>query len=201
MAHIRPYRGKWRAEVERNGQRVSKLVETEEDARLWAKYAVAALDAQASRYRPSDRLTVAGPELVTLVPKTVLDACREIPHTQHVVMAAAIPMSKASGIYFLFRAGSVVYVGQSVDVLHRIARHRREGKAFDAFAYMECDPSELDRLETLYIKAFVPEENLTFGNHRGQKPLLGTRRKEPQSEAKAGSSESMLEPRQGSQPA
>lgn len=191
MAYIRPFRGKWRAEVERLGQRVSKVVDTEEEARLWATFAETQIDAQKLRYKPRDRLAMAGPDLVTIVPKTVLDACREIPHTQHAILQAAIPTSKASGIYFLLRNGSVVYVGQSVDVLHRIARHRREGKVFDGFAYMECEQSELDRLETLYIKSFVPEENLTFGNHRGQTPRLGTRMRGPRTAAKGDSSASM----------
>lgn len=190
MAYIRPLKGKWRAEVERHGQRVSKVVDTEDEAKLWATQAEAKLDAQTLRYKPRDRLALAGPDLVTMVPRCVLDACREIPHSQNAVLEAAIPTARASGVYFLIREGEVVYVGQSVDVLHRIARHRREGKRFDAFSYIECDSAEMDRLETLYIKSFVPEENLSFGNHRGPGLRLGTRTRAPRSAA-TGDSEAL----------
>lgn len=193
MAYIRPYRGKWRAEIEKHGQRLSKLVASEQDAKLWAQATEARLDAESSRYRRGS-LVANGPDIVTLVPRCVLDASREIPHSQAIVLAAAIPMILASGIYFLLRKGEVIYVGQSVDVLHRIARHRREGRTFDAFSYMECDPEDLDRLETLYIKAFVPVENLTFGNHREPGRHLGARKRGSRAEAKADSSALMSEP-------
>jgi hypothetical protein len=99
----------------------------------------------------------------------VLDACRQLPHSKIDVLEAAIPTAKASGVYFLIRDREVVYVGQSRDVLHRVARHRRDGKAFDAFSYIECDLKDMDRLEVLYIKAFVPPENVSFGNLRERK--------------------------------
>lgn len=187
MAYIRPFRGKWRAEVDRHGQRVSKVVDTEEEAKLWAEFTKSRLDASAGRYKPRDRLAMAGPDLVTIVPKTVLDACRELPHSQHAILEASIPTTRASGIYFLLRGPDVVYVGQSVDVLHRIARHRREGKKFDAFSYLECDPSELDRLEWLYIKAFVPEENQSMGNRLERKRHPGTGTLAPLVSATGGS--------------
>jgi hypothetical protein len=167
MAYIRPFRGKWRAEVQKLGQRVSKVTDTEDEARMWAQHAEAELDSGAKRYKARELLVVNGADLVTMVPRVVLDASRMIPHRQTDVLAAAIPMTLASGIYFLIRGGEVVYVGQSVDVLHRIARHRREGKVFDSFSYMECDPHQMDRLESLYIKAFVPEENLSLGARQG----------------------------------
>jgi hypothetical protein len=175
MASIRPYQGKWRAEIERHGTRKSKLCETEAEARLWAAHAEDQLDAQKRRYAPRDQFAMAGPNLVTVVPRCVLEACREIPHRQSDVLANAIPVRLGSAVYFLMSKGEVIYVGQSNDVLSRLARHRREGKQFDAFACIECKPEEMDRLETLYIKAFVPEENLTFGNHRA--PGLSPRTK------------------------
>jgi hypothetical protein len=170
MAHIRKHGEKFRAEVQKHGQRVTKVLDTMADVRLWVEHTEAALDAQCVRHEP--RLVPNGPDLVTMVPKQVLDACRQVPHNHIAILEAAIPTSKASGVYFLIRGGEVAYVGQSVDVLHRIARHRREGKLFDAFSYIECDRDDMDRLETLYIKALVPLENLSFGNHREQRPRL-----------------------------
>ena len=164
MAYIREFRGKWRVEVQKHGQRVSKVTETKEDAELWADHIESKLDAQTIRYTP--RLVRNGPDLVTMVPRLVMEACRDVPYDHNAILEAAIPTAKPSGVYFLIRNGEVVYTGQSVDVLHRIARHRREGKVFDAFSYIECEREEMDRLESLYIRALVPLENLSFGNHR-----------------------------------
>jgi hypothetical protein len=176
MAHIKQLpNGKWRAQIEKYGQRPSKVVDTEPEAHIWAAHMEALLEAKAKRYKPKDALAIAGPDLVTMVPKRVLDACREIPHRQVDILEAAIPLRRNSAVYFLLRDGDVIYVGQSSDVMARISRHRREGKQFDSFAYMECEPEELDRLESLYINAFVPPENLTFGNHR--EPGLSPRTK------------------------
>lgn len=162
------------------GQRSSKVLDSEVEARLWADHEAAKFGAQTIRYKP--RLLVRnGPDLVTMVPRLVLDACRQIPHSHVNILEAAVPTSMASGVYFLIRLGEIVYVGQSVDVLSRIARHRREGKQFDAYSYIECERDDLDRLESLYIRALVPEGNLSFGNHREQKPHLGTGRRESQS--------------------
>jgi hypothetical protein len=165
MAYIRQWRGKWRAEVQKHGQRLSRVADTEDEARSWANHLEGQLDATAKRYKP--RVIPIGPDLVTMVPRLVLDACRQIPHTKIDVLEAAIPTARASGVYFLVLDGEVVYVGQSVDVLQRIARHRREGRVFDAFSYIECDLGEMDRLEALYIKAFIPVGNVSFGKPGG----------------------------------
>ncbi len=45
MAYIRPYRGKWRAEVERHGIRRSQVTDTKRAAQAWAIRAEADLDA------------------------------------------------------------------------------------------------------------------------------------------------------------
>lgn len=185
MAHIRQWRGKWRAEVQKHGQRLSKVAETEQEARDWAAHLEAELDATTKRYRP--RVVPLGPDLVTMVPRLVLDACRQLPHSKIDVLEAAIPTARASGVYFLIRDAEVVYVGQSLDVLHRIARHRREGRKFDFFSYIECDAADMDRLEVLYIKAFIPEENVSFGNLRGRTLPRDARRTAPRAEATGGS--------------
>jgi hypothetical protein len=51
-----------------------------------------------------------------------------------------------------------------VDILHRIARHRREGREFDGYAHIVCPPEKMDELEAQYIAAFAPIGNVTFGN-------------------------------------
>lgn len=47
MAHIRKYRGKWRAEVQRHGQRATHVVDTKREAQAWALRKEAELDAGA----------------------------------------------------------------------------------------------------------------------------------------------------------
>ena len=71
---------------------------------------------------------------------------------QEVVLGARKPEHKI-GIYFLVRGNSVVYVGQSINILRRVEEHRRT-KAFDSFAYLICDKSELNILESLYMLSF-----------------------------------------------
>ena len=71
---------------------------------------------------------------------------------QEVVLGARKPEHKI-GVYFLVRGNSVVYVGQSINILRRVEEHRRT-KAFDSFAYIICDKSELNILESLYMLSF-----------------------------------------------
>ena len=71
---------------------------------------------------------------------------------QEVILGARKPEHKI-GVYFLVRGNSVVYVGQSINILRRVEEHRRT-KAFDSFAYIICDKSELDILESLYMLSF-----------------------------------------------
>jgi hypothetical protein len=91
-----------------------------------------------------------------MIPKRVLQAAAAVPYNLEQVLQAALPAQKHSGIYFLIENMDVSYVGQSVDVFGRVSRHKRDGRTFDSFAYILCDKSELDRLEMLYIEAFVP---------------------------------------------
>lgn len=63
------------------------------------------------------------------------------------------------GIYFLLKDKEIVYVGQSIDIDRRIKDHSYNGKDFDSFEYIECDKSDLTRLETLYIVKFQPMLN------------------------------------------
>lgn len=73
-------------------------------------------------------------------------------------------MFAKSGIYFLFRADVVVYVGQAVDVRRRIADHIGDGvKSFDRAAMICCLPNRLLKWERFYIEQLLPEyNNCTF---------------------------------------
>jgi hypothetical protein len=79
-----------------------------------------------------------------------------------------------AGVYLLYLAGEVVYVGKSKCLLNRIyAHHYRqryrdrphvtdpaEGIEFDGLEFVACRPSRLDELETALIKLYSPRHNI-----------------------------------------
>lgn len=82
---------------------------------------------------------------------------------QQVGRPVQIPTNKQfgrSGIYFLWREGSVVYIGQSENMRQRIGQHLAEGaKDFDAVSCVPCHSSKLTPLERHFIQALAPEFN------------------------------------------
>ena len=77
---------------------------------------------------------------------------------------------RCSGIYFLFRSGALVYVGQGWNCLLRVAEHtRRDGKRFKKFdswtflPYAQGKSEKAKRLrkalERAYILEHEPVEN------------------------------------------
>jgi len=65
------------------------------------------------------------------------------------------------GVYFLTHKDTVVYVGQSIDILNRIQQHRRsDDKIFDSFYYDECSIDELDLIEKDFIESYKPPFNI-----------------------------------------
>jgi hypothetical protein len=165
MASIVAYKENcWRVFIERHGIRKTKTFHDREAAEKWG----AELEAMTQKQLRGlctlrERFELAQTALVTSIPPRVLEANAAIPYKHAEILEAAIPNSKPSGVYFLVKGPEVVYVGQSLDMLHRIARHRREGRDFDGFACLECEPEKLDELEAQYIAAFAPRWNVSFG--------------------------------------
>jgi hypothetical protein len=62
------------------------------------------------------------------------------------------------GIYFLIKNNQIVYIGQSVNVKHRLYAHKQY-KDFDYYYVHECSPEELDTLEAQHIVQFDPPGN------------------------------------------
>lgn len=181
MAYIRQYyKDSWRAEVERHGTRKTKVFKTKEAAEFWAKEIESLTKKQFHAWKTMgpERALLAQTALMTNIPTRVLEANHAIPYKHHEILEAAIPMPSASGIYFLLKGMEVIYIGQSVDLLHRIARHRREGREFDGYAHIICPPERLDELEAQYIAAFAPIGNVTFGNKSTSSALRAARRAE-----------------------
>lgn len=63
-----------------------------------------------------------------------------------------------SGVYFLALKGEVVYVGQSQNVMRRIAYHL-ESKLFDAAFYIPTAPDQMNETEAYYIRVMQPRYN------------------------------------------
>lgn len=130
---------------------------------------LAALDAQiAARCQLRDKLdneiTFERHRLGLALASTELTGATML--TEAEIVRSAQPLSQAnySGVYFLIHGEAVVYVGQSVNVITRIATHQTEGrKTFDRYAYVPCPPHLLDTMESLYIHALRPPLNGRFG--------------------------------------
>lgn len=65
------------------------------------------------------------------------------------------------GVYFLILGGRrVVYVGQSVNIVVRIARHATTLKSFDSWAWTPCDVTDLNETERKYLDRLLPAYNM-----------------------------------------
>ncbi len=64
------------------------------------------------------------------------------------------------GVYFLIRAGTIVYVGRSRNVPRRIEQHAQRAKVqFDAYHMIACSHAQSVILERAYIEALDPIGN------------------------------------------
>jgi hypothetical protein len=159
MASIIKSGEKWRAQIKVGNVRDSKSFSTESAAREWAK----AIETRLRKRAELKELLAVGAGLSNF-PARIVQAMLDAPLTSEQIVAAAIPTSVICGIYFLIRGDRIVYVGQSRNVLRRVARHIDDGKQFDHFSIAPCRIDELDNLERTYITALYPEENLSLGS-------------------------------------
>lgn len=79
-----------------------------------------------------------------------------------VIRSQAIPIEQQCGIYFLLDGEEIVYVGQSVNILARVAGHLTGQMVFNAYAYLEFPVEELTLRESEYQSCFAPKYNRTF---------------------------------------
>lgn len=93
-----------------------------------------------------------GCELVQSVGDQLLSADR--------ILEIALGRKERSGIYFLIRGRSVVYVGQSGRARARVLEHAREGIIdFDRYVILPCRNEDLLSLERRYIESLRPKCN------------------------------------------
>lgn len=96
-------------------------------------------------------------------PKRAIRAIKDTPRLREKLALSATPVvnREVCGVYFLLRDREVVYVGQSVNVLGRLATHISDGtKRFDRWCYITAKKDELDELEGFYITLLRPEHNI-----------------------------------------
>lgn len=75
------------------------------------------------------------------------------------ILSMATPNISRPGIYFLLIGQEVMYVGQSMNVSGRIAKHAINGREFDSFVAIACEEDDLDFLEQHYITTLKPRWN------------------------------------------
>ena len=78
--------------------------------------------------------------------------------TEEQIIRSSRPYPKLCGIYFLIRAGRIVYIGQAVNIFARIATHMAR-KDFDSWSHVKCSAHQLSEFERAYINKFMPEMN------------------------------------------
>ena len=65
-------------------------------------------------------------------------------------------MHSVPGVYFLFKDGAVIYIGQSANIINRIFTHKSRID-FDSFNYIICYDEKTRRVaESEYIDIFLP---------------------------------------------
>jgi hypothetical protein len=69
------------------------------------------------------------------------------------------------GIYFLYRRGICIYIGQSVNIHSRLTEHKKR-KPFDSVSILECSKEDLNDYETAYILKMKPKYNKAGASHR-----------------------------------
>lgn len=150
--------GTWRIQVMVGSKRSNGTFDTYEEADKWG------LD-EKKRMKRAERIRSAASKdfLLSQVPQKLAKAISDAPYTKDEIIASALPAHSMCGIYFLMIEDEVVYVGQSIDLLGRVSRHKREGREFSSFSYILCEKDRLNDLEALYITLLMPWLNFTLG--------------------------------------
>lgn len=149
MASIVPYTGGWRAHIFVGGVRESAVFKNKFDAESWAHE-------RETELKLSKRFADRAKRLANRK-HSFLQATGEYSIAE--IVGSAVPIPETSGIYFLIKGDTVVYVGQSKNVYSRIRRHL-DTKVFDKINVIACEESELNRLESMYIRKFSPVLNV-----------------------------------------
>lgn len=161
MATIDQRGDKWRVQIRKMKVKCCRTFPSLELAQQWALAKETELWAAANPPEPG---------VETLLARAIGDDL-----TAEQILVSAHPVKIVPGVYFLISEGKIVYVGQSNNVLRRVATHTSDtictGK-FDSYAYISCDVSSLNTVEQHYIRKFNPPLNLHHANHLGIRQSL-----------------------------
>lgn len=80
-------------------------------------------------------------------------------HSLDLIRLASTTEWDPPGIYFLFKAGELIYIGKSRNMRKRVYEHKMTKRDFDAVTYVEAPEAWLARLEAAYIAEFKPPQN------------------------------------------
>lgn len=72
--------------------------------------------------------------------------------------------AKICAVYFLFKNGVIIYVGQSINLCARLISHPIQD--WDEARYLECEPEKLDEIEKHWIIELKPRFNKTYKDQR-----------------------------------
>ncbi len=97
-----------------------------------------------------ERIAYKGPAMPPTLPTGLNEA--------NIVAAAKRRNVKKIGVYFLIRAGKVIYVGQSRDIDTRLLAHART-RRFNAWHWIACKRWDLNALERHYLNILMPPGN------------------------------------------
>ena len=100
--------------------------------------------------------------IASLLPTRQREAIGKANYSAAEILESAFPLDLLSGVYFLVRDQVICYVGQTTNILARLGRHKRDGRNFDSFAFIPCQPAQLDELESIYIAMLMPDGNAQF---------------------------------------
>jgi hypothetical protein len=85
------------------------------------------------------------------------------------ILSLSKRVAAKTGIYFLINNDEIVYVGQSIDIDHRVAQHRLQGhRKFARWAWVPCLKSQLRALERTYLDYFLPAWNIDYKTKTGR---------------------------------
>lgn len=64
-----------------------------------------------------------------------------------------------SGVYFLFVGDDLTYIGQSQQIATRVKQHRRCGRPFTSYGFVDVPGDVAEAVEIAYIHALKPSGN------------------------------------------
>jgi GIY-YIG catalytic domain len=88
-----------------------------------------------------------------------------VSETQRIV---PVGFPTGSGVYFLTLSSRIVYIGQSRNVMARVAQHFNDGfYQFDFAWWQACPTEELNKLERAWIQRLMPDKNILWKTPSG----------------------------------